>query len=178
MTTRDGSLTRIAIAAATVTFVLGACGSADIAGPPEINYGRDICVHCGMIISEERFASAYTTQDGRDLVFDDIGDLIPYARANGEDVDPLNAWVHDFETLEWVDLDRTWFVPPLSVSSPMGHSIVTFSDGARAKRFAAEVDGEAVRWTVIASSSVTDNLVGDHHGDLTTSTNSDGGSGG
>jgi copper chaperone NosL len=156
--------------------VLAACGSADTAGPPEINYGRDICVQCGMIISEEKFASAYTSQDGQDLVFDDIGDLILYARANGEDVDPLNGWVHDFETLEWVDLDRAWFVPTLSVSTPMGHSIVTFSDGARAKRFAAEIGGEAVPWAVIATSSVTDNLVGDHHGDMTTSTNSPGGS--
>jgi len=176
MTTRGGSLTRIAIAAATLAVVLAACGSADTAGPPEINYGRDICVQCGMIISEEKFASAYTSQDGQDLVFDDIGDLILYARANGEDVDPLNGWVHDFETLEWVDLDRAWFVPTLSVSTPMGHSIVTFSDGARAKRFAAEIGGEAVPWAVIATSSVTDNLVGDHHGDMTTSTNSPGGS--
>jgi len=163
MTTRDGSLTRVAIAAATLALVLGACGSADTAGPPEINYGRDICVQCGMIITEEKFAAAYTLDSGEERVFDDLGDLVLYTRDAGEVVNPLNGWVHDFETLEWVDLDHAWFVPTLTVTTPMGHSIVSFSDEARAHAFASDVGGEAVQWAVIEALPATGNLVGHHH---------------
>ncbi len=34
-------------------------GTAEIK-PPEIRYGEDVCVECKMIISDPRFAAAYT----------------------------------------------------------------------------------------------------------------------
>ena len=45
---------------ATVTLVMAAagCSSSDPTAPPTVYYGQDVCVMCGMIISDERFAAA------------------------------------------------------------------------------------------------------------------------
>ena len=61
---------------ALVLILIAACGSATAGGPPEINYGRDICIECGMIIEDPRFAAAYRLADGSEHKFDDLGGLI------------------------------------------------------------------------------------------------------
>jgi nitrous oxide reductase accessory protein NosL len=59
-----------------LALALAACGGAPGAEPtpPTIHYGEDICDICGMIISEERHAASYVTEDGVGHAFDDIGD--------------------------------------------------------------------------------------------------------
>ena len=154
-----------AILLVVLALLIAACGNADASGPPEINYGRDICVECGMIVSEARFAAAYRLADGSDKIFDDLGGLLLYSRETGDVLDPATTWVHDFETEEWVAVDDAYFVPTLSVSSPMGHSIVSFSDEARATSFAADVDGEVILWNIVVDLPDVDGLVGHHHDD-------------
>jgi nitrous oxide reductase accessory protein NosL len=145
--------------------VASACATAEASGPPDIKYGRDICIQCGMIVSEAKFAAAYTTPDGEKLAFDDTGDLLLYQRSTGDPIDPLEAWVHDYETEEWVTVADAFFVPTESVTTPMGHGIISFSDRARAEAFAADVDGEVILWEVVVTLPAMDGLVGHHHMD-------------
>ena len=147
-----------------VSVVLTACGAdSDASGPPDIQYGRDVCVQCGMIINEEKFAAAYTLDDGTEKSFDDVGGLLIHQRSTGDVLNLEQTWVHDFETTEWVDVGNAYFVATLSVSTPMGHSILAFDDEARAQAFASSVDGEVVRWGVVFAMPEQDGLVGDHH---------------
>ncbi len=147
-----------------LALILGACGgAADAKGPRDIAYGRDICVQCGMIINEERFAAAYTLADGTEKVFDDLGGLLLHQRATGDAIDPGHTWVHDFETAEPVDVADAYFVATLSVSTPMGHSILAFTHEERAVAFASEVGGEVIQWDVVFAMSERGGLVGSHH---------------
>jgi len=103
-----------------LTVALAACtGAAAAEGSPDIKYGRDICVQCGMIISEENLAAAYTVDDGTEKIFDDLGGLLLHQRATGDTLDPEHTWVHDFETAELVDVANAYFVATLSVSTPI-----------------------------------------------------------
>jgi copper chaperone NosL len=146
-----------------LAIVAGACAKAEASGPPDIKYGRDICVQCGMIVSEAKFAAAYTTPGGTKLSFDDVGDLLLYQRSESDPIDPNEAWVHDYVTEEWVPVSDAFFVPTLSVATPMGHSIISFADEASARAFASDVDGEVLRWAVVADLPAMDGLVGHHH---------------
>lgn len=146
-----------------VGLLVAACGSAETSGPPVINYGRDVCTQCGMIINEARFASAYELPDGTQKLFDDLGGMIAHQRQAGDTLDPRKTWVHDFETEEWVTADAAYFVPTLAVTTPMGHGILAFSDSERAHTFAAEVDGEVIDWATVMALPQVDGLVGDHH---------------
>jgi nitrous oxide reductase accessory protein NosL len=146
-----------------LAIVASACAKAEASGPPDIKYGRDICVQCGMIVSEAKFAAAYTTPDGTKLSFDDVGDLLLHQRAADDPIDVNEAWVHDYETEAWVTVDEAFFVPTMSVSTPMGHSIISFADEVRADTFARDVDGEVIVWDVVLRLPTTNGLVGDHH---------------
>jgi len=146
-----------------LTLALTACSSAETSGPPEIQYGRDICVQCGMIINEEKYAAAYTLGNGTERLFGDLGDLIRFQRMTGELIDPERTWVHDVETVEWVGVTNAYFVATLSVRTPMGHGIVALSDEGRANTFASEVDGEVIRWDVVFALPEHNRLIGQHH---------------
>lgn len=133
-----------------VALVLGsACGgSADAEGPPDINYGRDICFECNMIISEARFAAAYRLADGTEKVFDDIGEMLKHGHKTGE-IATAEAWVHDFETEAWVTADRAHHIVTRTVATPMAFGIISFEDAMRAESFARDVDAEVVDWATI-----------------------------
>lgn len=143
---------------------LAACGTANATGPPEIAYGRDICVECGMIIDDERFAAGYRLADGTEKTFDDLGGLILHHRESGDDLSTAAVWVHDFETEAWTEATGAHYVPTLSIASPMGHGILAFSDEARATQAAHDLGGEVVSWDVVRQLPVSDGLLGHHHG--------------
>ena len=88
---------RLLVGAATLALV-GCGGSADAGKPPKIDYGRDACERCRMIISEERFAAALVDQDGRKTLFDDPGELVAIVQEEG--LNERKIWVHDDQSRE------------------------------------------------------------------------------
>ena len=132
------------------------CGSTDATAPPDINYGRDLCTQCGMIIMEARFATAYRSDDGTEKAFDDLGGMVLHLRATGDDPDPSNVWVHDYETEEWIGAGTAFYVPTASVATPMGHGILAFATRERAEAFAADLGAAEAAITV----NVDDDTVG------------------
>lgn len=149
---------------ALLAVTIASCGGTDASGPPEINYGRDICIQCGMIIDDPRFAAIYILGDGTEKAFDDVGGLIIHGRDIGELADAA-VWVSDFEDKVLIDAESAFYVPTLGVVSPMGHGILAFSDKSRADEFAADLGGEVIVWDQVIDLPVVDGLVGDHHGD-------------
>ena len=155
-----------------LVLILAACGGGDASGPPEIQYGRDICVECNMIISEARHSAAYRLDDGTEKVFDDVGGMVKHGREHGE-FDRATAWVHDYQTEEWVEADVAFYVPTESSDSPMGHGIIAFADRERAATFAEAVDGEIIDWGTVLQLPIIDGLVGGHHHDDAEATSQD-----
>lgn len=142
---------------------ISACGGAAAdEGVPDINFGRDICIECGMIIDDPRFAAAYRNAEGEWQRFDDLGGLIIYGRESGE-LDTAEVWVSDFEAEDWLSARTAHFVPTLGVASPMGHGILAFATHERAMAFAADLDGEVIDWDVVTRLTVQEGLVGHHH---------------
>ncbi|HWP40838.1 MAG TPA: nitrous oxide reductase accessory protein NosL [Tepidisphaeraceae bacterium] len=123
--------------------VVTACGCSPqpADGPPRVRYGSDECVHCGMILSEERHAAAMrvTDADGtvRDLLFDDIGDMIAYQRAHPE-LKVIRRYVHDYQTLQWLDALQAYYLLSEQFHTPMGSGIVAFGEESAARALAAE----------------------------------------
>lgn len=150
------------MAVVTLAVAAAGCGAAEASGPPEINYGRDICIECGMVTDDARFAASYRLSDGTEKKFDDLGGLIIHGREAGE-LDGATVWVHDFETEGWVEAPDAYFVPTIAVTSPMGHGILSFADQERAMRIANDLGGEVLRWEAVVDLPVVEGLVGHHH---------------
>ena len=138
------------VALALFSLLLAACGTrVDPNTPPEIVYGEDVCDQCNMIISDERFAAAAAVEEAPgDYAyrrFDDIGDMLAYRQAHPE-LSFVSLWVHDYNTLEWLDADQAYYVVSPEIHSPMGHGIAAFADRATAEAFAAEKAGQVLTW--------------------------------
>ncbi len=134
--------TRLLIALALVA--LTGCGRSERDGPPTIRYGIDACAHCGMIISDARYAAAtIALVDGeqRALLFDDIGDQLDYAADHAE-IKPIRRYVHDHQTRDWVSADAAQYVHAPSLHTPMGSGIAAFASAASAHTFADAHTGD------------------------------------
>jgi copper chaperone NosL len=123
-------------------------GTAEIK-PPEIRYGEDVCVECIMIISDPRFAAAYTYEisPGRyeNALFDDIGDMLIWADKHPEH-NVVAWWVHDYNTEEWVDGARAIYMFSHSLQTPMAQGTAAFATLGPAQRLAEELNGEVFDW--------------------------------
>ena len=132
--------------------------------PPEISYGRDICIECNMIISEPRFAASYRLDNGETKSFDGIGELLKHLHREGELPAVAYAWVHDYNTKDWILANEAFYVAGREVVTPMGHGIVGFATESAAMDFAGDIGGTLMTWQEVLSLDVADNgLVGDHH---------------
>ncbi len=116
-------------------------------GPPEIRYGRDTCDQCGMVISEARFAVAYGTRRGDIRRFDEIGDMLAFYSVHREDV--AIFWVHDYDTGEWLETDRAFFVFSRALQTPMGHGIVAVASREQADRLVGQTAGELLTFAEV-----------------------------
>ncbi|MCC6673917.1 MAG: nitrous oxide reductase accessory protein NosL [Thermomicrobiales bacterium] len=131
---------------AALPFVLVACGGEKVSGnePPSIKLGRDACQRCGMIISEERFASGIVDDKGKALKFDDTGEMV--ATVQEEGLNGRRVWVHGYPSVEWMDATTAWYVVTMDLPTPMGSGVFPFDTEADANEFANEHDAVVYAW--------------------------------
>lgn len=126
---------------ALTLLLLAGCSRTDIDAPPTVHYGESMCAECGMIVSDERFASAIIIRDDRGrldtIVFDDVGDQVIYEKARPE-LDIVRRWVHDYATSAWIPAESAYFVKAATIRTPMASGIVAFADRAAAEAMAGE----------------------------------------
>ena len=140
--------------------VTGCAAGASIDEPPEIIYGEDECDRCRMIISDERYAAAYMTEDGEVRHFDDIGGMFLHQVETGEEVHLF--WVHDVESKVWVKADEAYFVKSHTLETPMGFGLAARNSEEEAQALAAEVDGKVVSFSWLMDEAVAGNLMPAH----------------
>lgn len=137
---------KLLVTGAALPFALVACGGENASSddPPAIKYGRDACKRCGMIISEERFASGIVDSKGNARVFDDAGEMV--ATVQDEGLGDQRVWVHGSPSLEWMDARDAWYVVTMDVPTPMGSGVFPFDTEADANAFAGEHEGTVHSW--------------------------------
>ncbi len=132
------------------TLLFAACGEGTRADqPPDIEYGVDVCSRCNMIISDERYAGGMVDENGDTLIFDDIGEMIFVIQEEG--LQGRRVWVHDADSLEWLDGITAFYVYSMNVVTPMGSGVTAFEDEAGAEAFASANDGKVLTWEQILS---------------------------
>ena len=142
---------RSAVSLAPLAVVLllgpGACDRGGKVEPPTVHYGEDVCARCNMIVSEERFATAYVADPGdgaiEPFVFDDIGCMFAHEKKNaGASV--RGRWVHDAGDLRWIEAATAHFVRSPEIRSPMGSGILAWATRESADASAGREKGEVL----------------------------------
>jgi hypothetical protein len=96
--------------------LLLAC-AVDTSTPRAVPYDHVACGHCGMMVSEPRFAAQLFERDGAWHAFDDPACALRYVAEKGPSVASL--WFHDGKSDDetWIAWDRVGFVP--ATGAPM-----------------------------------------------------------
>lgn len=113
-------------------------GSAD---QPEIVWGEHSCAHCGMIISDRRYAAAWIEPGGDQSRFDDVGCMVSRFREQP----PPNGtrlFVRDFLADGWLDAKSAAFLSAASLRSPMAYGVGAFVSEAAGRD---ELGGDVMR---------------------------------
>lgn len=97
-----------------------------------------------MIISDERFAAGLVDLDGHGQLFDDPGEMIVVIQDEG--LQGRRPWVHDFESMSWIDARNAHYVVTFEYPTPMGTGVIPFLERADADDFADEKDGTVWSW--------------------------------
>jgi copper chaperone NosL len=131
------------VAGISLAIMLGGCGSESDDGPPDIRYGDAVCAECGMIVSDERFATAIVINGDRGfepLVFDDFNCQLTHETKHPE-LDIVARWSHDYQSFEWLPMRDAWFIKSEALRTPMASHIATFSSEQAAREFSGPIDG-------------------------------------
>jgi len=100
------------------------------------------CTQCGMVSDAGSKFTARMVQDGKDLFFCDIGDLLVYM--SKKNVQSLQVQVRDYPTGNWIDAHRSFYVQSTrKFNSPMGWDIAAFRNKQEAAGRGAVMDFEA-----------------------------------
>lgn len=141
-----------AIFATAILFSISCgCGNKPLGGPPELRLGRDQCVECGMIISEDRCSSAMLIERDRRqeyVLFDDIGCMLDWRRAKLGGAVVLDEFVHDYSTRAWTAVANATFLlaDPEKLVTPMSSGMVAFSSKAAQEAAQEQVGGDILEY--------------------------------
>ncbi len=147
--TKDAALNRLLYRLITgigIVALVAGCEAELPDGPPTIRLGLDECVHCGMIISDQRSAAAsIVVNDGkrRALLFDDIGDLLDYHELH-KDLAIHARYVSDYRTRQWIEFGAAFYVHAPGTQTPMGSGLLAFASADAADAAAVEYSGRRV----------------------------------
>jgi nitrous oxide reductase accessory protein NosL len=135
---------RLALPLAAAAMLTG-WGCEDAAGPapPAIRFGEDVCVRCGMIISDDRYAAgASVSVDDRHepRAFDDVGCLLAFRDEDGPAI--AAEYVADFRTRQWLGVPDAVYVHSSALHSPMAFGVAACGNRGDAEALLQSYGGE------------------------------------
>ncbi|RKQ33192.1 nitrous oxide reductase accessory protein NosL [Oceanobacillus halophilus] len=124
-----------------LTLLLAACGE-DNYEASEVNEDVDTCEVCNMMVPNNQHATQIVLEDGRSLMFDDLGCLYKW-KLDNQDGSVGAEFVRDFHTEEWIEIQNSFFVYDKDIMTPMAYNIISFKEESDAKTF-IETEGKGV----------------------------------
>lgn len=93
--------------------------------PREIVSETDVCKVCNMSIVHNEYAGQIILKNGDVEMFDDIGCLMDYINANGED-EMGAAFIKDAVKNEWINTFEAMYVYNKDYWTPMNYGVLAF----------------------------------------------------
>lgn len=114
------------VASLVVGFVVIVRGGSQL--PDEIQpieWNRQACAHCGMLVGEPAYAAELITDDGEVAAFDDPGCALRYLDERAPRIHRM--WFHHHTEDKWIPIGRARFIT--GQKTPMGSGLGAVEDG-------------------------------------------------
>lgn len=130
-----------------VSFNFFSCGNT----PEPINYGKDECEHCRMMITDNKYGAEAVTDKGKILKFDSIECLIEYALEKNMVGDASQSFlVTDFsKPPELIDAKTAFFVHNSNFRSPMELNVSALGSEKELTSFLTLNGGRKLSWVEV-----------------------------
>ena len=120
--------------------------------PEPINYGKDSCAFCLMIVADAGFSAEIKTKKGKVYKFDSIECMVAYMLKNKLKKEELAAvWVADFPSKHLVRLEKVKFLVSEGLRSPMGLNISAFAKEEELKEAFRHFGGKIMGWEEVVN---------------------------
>jgi len=134
---------------AVLTIALSACGKKEVK-PALINEKTDKCSECNMAVMNNQFATEIILENGKVYTFDDIGCLFNWESEN-KNKKIEASFVRDYDTKNWINLEKAHYVYAKDVKTPMSYNVVSFKNDTDAEKFAKDHNGEKLSYSDLKS---------------------------
>lgn len=99
--------------------------------PQAINYGKDVCEHCKMVIADEKFGAEMITKKGKVYKFDSAECLLDYINENDQKIQTADARllvINFARPATFIDARTAFYLKDKEYQSPMGGNIAPFDN--------------------------------------------------
>lgn len=123
-----------------ILVIMAGCSNEQSFEPVEIDPEVDVCEVCNMSLSNEAYVTQLFSKDGDVFLFDDIGCMFEYVEKDKQIArDNIEVeYVRDLKTLDWIEVDKAYYVYNPDFWTPMAFGIVSFESEEHAKEFVQE----------------------------------------
>nr|WP_294894156.1 nitrous oxide reductase accessory protein NosL [uncultured Pedobacter sp.] len=110
-----------------ILFVATGCSTE----PQAINYGKDVCEHCKMVIADEKYGAEMITKKGKVYKFDSAECLMDFISDKTQKVDTTNAHllvINFAKPTLLIEAKTAFYLKDKGYKSPMGGNILPFEN--------------------------------------------------
>ena len=119
-------------------------------GPQPLEYGKDECAGCKMILVDPHYGAELITGKGKVFKFDDINCLLKFSAKQPAGNDKERKWlIIDYKSVnQFLKADEAVFLQHDQLHSPMGSHLGAFTSQEAAEAVRKELggDGRILRW--------------------------------
>ncbi len=149
---REPASLRKGAALASAVLVLSLLAGCGAPKPAKVVIGQDVCVNCGMAISDPRFVAQVVSKTGKSYAFDSIECMVAFLTKETIPAgDVHSAWVTDYNRPgTWLPAEEARYLQSAGLRSPMGLNLSAFAKLGELEDVRAEVDGIERRYGDLA----------------------------
>lgn len=129
---------------AVLVLAIAGCGKKEVK-PVAIDEKNDKCAVCHMAVANNQFASEVILENGKSVIFDDIGCMYKWISEHKNE--KIQAkFVRDYNTKDWIEADKATYVYNKSIRTPMSYNVISFKNKKDAESFVSKNKGTVLTY--------------------------------
>lgn len=120
-----------------------------------IKFGKDICAHCNMVISDEKYGAEIVTKTGKIFKFDSAECMIDYLSENSAAINDSNPQLYVINLArpgDFIPAREAFFLHDKGFHSPMGGNLAVFSNRMLADNNKLSPGAVVMNWEEVVKS--------------------------